>query len=172
MRILLLLLLGLVISGCQRPGSDLRADLNLHALTMDSEEAFRNLPEILKYKERANKHTFTTNVPLDIAAKRFLYCAEKQNKLTSAVWLVSDALQTINFKNTYVTTASRPMTGYSIWELWELDPLSENLTKVTLYPQQSFLGMSTEKIAKIWEDYIAKGLNQEASVMHGEGCVF
>jgi hypothetical protein len=166
MRIFILLLIGIIITGCQRPGSDLRADLNLNALTMDSEEAFRNLPEILKYKERANKHTFTTRVPLDLAAQRFLYCTDKQNKLTSSLWLVSDGLQTINYKNTYVTTASRPLTGYSIWELWELDALSDNLTKVTLYPQQSFLGISTEKIAKIWENYIAKGISGEDSIMH------
>jgi hypothetical protein len=165
MRIFILLLLGLVISGCQRSGSDIRADLNLAVLTVASEEEFRDLAMLKEFKSKVNEHKFTTDVSLQLLVHRLKHCANSENQIIGKAWLVKNALEINNFENTYVTTASRPLSGYSIWEVWELNPVTTNKTDVTLYIKGSF-DQSSKFKAQRMENYWAKGLSEEDSIMY------
>ena len=165
MRIFILLLLVLVISGCQRSGSDIRADLNMAVLTTDSEQKFRSLPMLTDFKSSVNEHKFTTNVSVNTLAERFTHCANSENNIIGKAWLVKNALEINNYKNTYVTTASRPFSGYSIWEVWELDPVSNDETNVALYIKGSF-DQSSKFKAQRFEDFYAKGISEEDSIMY------
>ena len=169
MRIFILLCIGLFLSSCQS-GGELRADLNMAVLTVGSEEEFRSFPAIKEFKSRVHAHKFTTNVTLKLVVKRFLHCANNENRIVSRAWLVDNALEINNYKNTYVITASRPLTGYNIWEVWELDSISSEETHVALYIKGSF-DQPSESKGKRYENFFAKGISEEDSIFYN-ACKF
>ena len=163
MRIFILLLLSILISSC-RTGSDMRADLNLFSLTVNSEEEYRNLPLLTDFKSTVDKHEFTVNVPIQLVIKRFMHCTDAVDEKYNTVVKVDNASTITSYKNTYVNTMSNMFTGYKIWEIWELDSLSAEMTNVTLYLRGT-LDQSSKEYAKRFKNY-AQGISDEDSISY------
>lgn len=168
MRIFILLLLVLVISGCTSQGGGVRPDLNLSALTVNSEEEFRNTPALMAFKSKQKEHSFVVDVPLQTVADRFLYCLGKEVVRES---LVKDDDIMVVYENTYVETIYNMFKGSIILSVWELDALSSNKTNVSLYFWDAPIGNSTEFRASRYKDYWAKGISEEDSITYN-ACKF
>lgn len=162
MRIFLLIFLCLVISSC-KTGSDLRADLNLYSLTVDSEEEFRNLELLKEFKSNSDvkKHKFTVNVPIQTVAKRFIHCGTLENKNLP---LVKEITAITNHKNTYIKTFWSMFEGYTINEIWELHAVSDKVTQLEIY----WDGMVIESVKSKTKRYEnrAKGISDEDSITY------
>ena len=176
MKIFILLILGLFLGSCGAGGgisgsSDMRADVNMATLTVDSEEEFRNLSIFQEYKSsNVYIHEFTVGVPIKLLKQRFLHCVNNEHKIISSTDLIGKILDIANYKNTYVVTHYNIYTGYTIEEIWELDELNANTTKVKLY-YGGFMINADEDRGKRFENYFAWGISEESSLFY-RACKF
>jgi len=98
MRIFILLLVGLILSGCQS-GGDIRADLNMAVLTVETEKEFRNLPMLKEFKNSIDVYEFTVDVPVELVAQRFKHCWSDGQLLNLSQTKVDKEVQISDFKN-------------------------------------------------------------------------
>ena len=156
MRIFILLLLGIILSGCH---------LNMAVLTVETEEEFRSLPMLKEFKSSIDVYEFTVDVPVKLVAQRFKHCWSDGQLLNLSQTKVDKEVQISGFKNSYFLTNYNPFNGTKIGGGWELDELSAEKTKVKFY----LLG-GTEKWYKRHENF-AKGISEEDSITYN-ACKF
>ena len=151
MKIFILLCIGLFLSSCQSNFNKaqtelLITDLKMAALTVDSEEEFRNIVLLKMFKTDVEKYKyeFTVDVPINIVSQRINHCYSDGQLFNSRqAWAAKalndklfDVFEIINYKNTFA------MVGFHF--LYELDEIENGSTKVVWLQNAVFRDINDE----------------------------
>ena len=138
MRIFILIFLCIIISSC-RTGSDLRADLNMALLTVETEEEFRNIALLKEFKDdfEKYKYEFIVDVPPKLVSKRLNHCYSNGQLYDFGQTKEDLPIQIVNYKNTYIQLGYTSFIGYELGFVYELDEIADIGTKV-VWMQKGF----------------------------------
>jgi hypothetical protein len=163
MRIYILLLLGLIISGCASNSKDLTADINFASLNAKSESKFRENPEINFVIKGGFFKEYILQEPANVIWGRVKKCYSNDKDF----WLIKDSVTVITYEQTLVGIMYAPVFvpfvgGYTIASVITVDKISNNSSKARFYVSPKHGGLSgTEALLDMFPPLFEKNIRSE-----------